>query len=140
MILKKPPDTTVTETEVREIADYALEKIKADPLIIAMFSTPLTAAIAISQLSSTADALYAGLRPFIGRPLGEIPNDLGKLNEVRKGIPGFTGAADLLSSGWVADLTAGLAGVVGHGVLLVAIVALGLLGARLVVGGVGARA
>lgn len=105
-------------------------RIMADPIIAAALVFPLTNGFVISQVKATEDAIRKGLQARIGRPLSEVPADLGKLQEVRDGVPGLAGPTSGWGAAgdWVGQIINGVGDIAAHGLLLAGIIAVLLLG------------
>lgn len=139
-VLGKQPTDPLTEQDIDRIVDHvrrvAQASLQGQPFIQWLQMIPGLSMLIPSQVDAATSSIRTGLAPYVGRPIAEVPNDLGKLEAVRSGVPGFTG--DLLyGNNWVTQLVGGLGDVVGRAGLLVGIVILGLIGVRQMVNGVG---
>lgn len=128
--LGRPASDLLTADDVERITRYVMGRVMADPIIATALLFPLSSGLALAQLKNTEDAIRAGLTARIGQPLSSIPADLGKLDEVKRGVPGINGPATGWGDAgdWIGQLVAGAGDIAAHGLLLAGILAVLLLG------------
>lgn len=121
-ILGKSPTDKLTPDDVTLIGNYVYNKIASDPLFFAIKNNPLTGAAATSQLMAVHDEVLRTLAGYVGRSIGDLPNDLRGIDAIRNsyGVDSVTNFGDGLVKGIQESINGGL--------VLLGIVSVGLMG------------
>jgi len=131
VVCHKQPSDPLTDRDIDTIVTYVVTQMTALPWwsVAGMMIPGLGAYITYEQ-SQTINSIKRNLQPYIGQPIGSIPNDLGQVPGVIADIPGASGNPLDVLGGWVQPLLSGLSDIGFKAIFLIVILVALLMGLR----------